>query len=344
MVGLIKDKFSALEDKYSALAESIGMRYDRVNRVMCGQRDGFDLILYAPKRGYGISRLFNSLLWSAPDVHTAAARPAGGMLTTYEKQELANNVKYSGFFQQDGYDIIIPELAGAFWLLDVEGYQKDLAGKLDVLCSFLRDKGYKPCCSRCGQDARVSSFRLGSNYQHLCMACEADTRSRLASQKQKRRRKENVVFGVVGVLLGALPGMAAYAWALQSGLFQMILAGAAMALCILKGYELLGGRLTKKAVAIGSVVMLPIIYLVHRLMWAAWLYSKRDVLMFRLNFWQCFMKIPMMISRGVIDWRAYIGVLVKFCLALLMGAVPTIVYLFKRNKRKEQWEWFAMLG
>lgn len=325
-MGLIQDKYAALEDRYSALAESLGMRYDRVNRVMCGQRDGFDIIVYAQESGRGISRRISGFFLS--HVHVAAARPDGGMLTAAEKQELANNVKYSGFLQQNGYDIIIPDMAGGNLLLDAEGYQKELAEKLDCLCSFLRDKGYRPCCSRCGQNARVSFFRLGESYQHLCMACEADVRSRLASPKQQR--KENVVFGAVGALLGTLPGVAAIVFTLQSEvMLPMVMFGAAMVICILLGYDLLGGRLTKKSAVIGGIVMLPMIYVADRLDWAIRLYKNGTAARFKLNFWQCFMEVPGMISRDVIRWESYSERLVEVYLFLLLGAVPTFIYLFR---------------
>lgn len=332
-MGLIQDQYAALEDRYSALAESLGMRYDSGNRVICGQRDGFGMILYAQESGRGISRYLSSFTLS--HVNVAAARPTGQMLTAAEKQELANNVKYLGFVQQDGYDIIIPQVAAGNLLSETEEYQQEQARKLDYLCSFLRDKGYRPCCSRCGHEAQVSPFRLGDSYQHLCMACEADVRSRLASPKQQR--KENLVLGMVGALLGALPGVAAIVFALQSEvMLPLVMFGAAMVICILLGYDRLGGRLTKKAAVIGGIVMLPMIYVADRLDWAIRLYKNGTAARFKLNFWQCFMEVPGMISRNVIHWESYSERLVAVYLFLLLGAVPTFIYLFRGNKGRGQ--------
>lgn len=336
------DKSSVFEEQYSALAKSLGMRCDGVNRVICGQRDGFNMILCESRGPYGIRNPFMF------HVHVAAARPTGEMLTAAEMQELENRLKkldelrFVGYCRQDGHDIIVPDMGGGGILSsEIELYQR-LAGKLDCLCSFLKDKGCKPCCSRCGYEARVSAFRLGESYQHLCLACEADTRNRLASRKQKRRRKENVIFGLVGTLLGALPGMAAIVWDLQSEIYlEILLIGAAMAVCILKGYELLGGRLTKKAVVIGNMVMLPAIYVAYRFAWALRIYRKGR---FRLTLEQCFSRIPLLISNHVIDLKEYIMELAALYLLLLLGAVLGIVFLFMWNKRREHWEWFARLG
>lgn len=345
------DKYSVFEEQYSALAKSLGMRCDGVNRVICGQRDGYNMILCESRGPYGIRNLFTF------HVHVAAARPTGEMLTAAEMQELENRLKkldelrFVGYCWQDGHDIIVPDMGGGGILSsEIELYQR-LAGKLDCLCSFLKDKGCKPCCSRCGQETEAAPFRLGKSYQHLfrlgeryqhlCPACEADTRNRLASRKQKRRRKENVVFGLVGALLGALPGMAAIVWDLQSEIYlEILLIGAAMAVCILKGYELLGGRLTKKAVVIGSMVMLPAIYVAYRFAWALRIYRKGR---FTLTLEQCFSRIPLLISNHVIDRKEYIMELAALYLLLLLGAVLGIVFLFKWKSRAHR-EWFARLG
>ncbi len=335
-VGVIQDQ---TEEKVNSIfAESIGMRYDGANNVLCGKRDGFDVILYESKGRYGMRRPYN---FSAL---VSAARPTGEMFTAAEMQELENNLKkvdewgFVAYCQQVGHDIIVPNLVAT----GVGGLPRteDSAKKLDCLCSFLKNKGCRPCCSCCGQETEVSSFRVGERYQHLCPACEADTRSKLASQKQ--RRKENVVFGVAGALLGTLPGVAAIVWALQSEvMLPMVMIGAAMVLCILEGYDLLGGRLTRKAAVIGSVAMLPMIYVADRFEWAIQLYKNGAAARFKLNLWQCFMEVPSMISRNVIHVESYIERLVMVYLLLLLGAVPTFIYLFWGNQSREQ---FARLG
>lgn len=334
------DKSSVFEEQYSALAKSLGLRCDGVNRVICGQRDGFNMILCESRGPYGSRNTFTF------HVHVAAARPTGEMLTAAEMQELENNLKKLDVWSftlscyQEGHDIIVPDMGGGgLWSSEIELYQS-LAGKLDCLCSFLKDKGCVPCCSRCGYEARVSPFKLGESYQHLCLACEADVMSRLASPKQQR--KENVVLGIVGALLGTLPGVAAIVFALQSEvMLPMVMFGAAMVICILLGYDRLGGRLTKKSAVIGGIVMLPMIYVADRVDWAIQLYKNGTAARFKLNFWQCFMEVPSMIARNVIRLESYIDQLVTVYLLVLLGAVPTFIYLFRGKNGRGR---FARLG
>lgn len=332
---IIENKIKAKNDSF---AEALGMRYDRVNRVICGRKDGFDVILYEAEAWRGINNPFS---FSA---HVSAARPTatGEMFTASEMQELENGLKklndlpFVGYCQQDGCNLVVPDIVSAGWM----GAENE-AKKLDFLCAFLKDKGCRSCCSRCGQEAsEISPFRLGGSYQHLCLACEADIRSRFAVQKQQR--KENVLLGMVGVLPGALLGLAAIVLALQAEFFlELVLLGAVMAVCILKGYELLGGRLTKKAAVIGSVVTLPVVYVADRLEWAVQIYDDRR---FRLSFDQCFERIPLLISNNVISLGEYITRLTGLYLLLFLGAVLGAVWLFKREKGRGQRKGFARLG
>ena len=58
--------------------------------------------------------------------------------------------------------------------------------------------------------------------------------------------------GVVGALIGSLLGAASIILLSQLG-YVAAISGVIMAVCALKGYELLGGKLTKKGVIISAV-------------------------------------------------------------------------------------------
>lgn len=91
-------------------------------------------------------------------------------------------------------------------------------------------KGFQPCCSMCGQEAETSGYRAGLSYMHLCESCGSQMRGSLLNAAQnKAAKKENIVGGIVGAIPGSLVG-------------------------VLKGYELLGGKLTRKGVVISVIV------------------------------------------------------------------------------------------
>ena len=72
---------------------------------------------------------------------------------------------------------------------------------------------------------------------------------------EEREKRENIVAGVVGAFLGSLIGVACVVIIGQLGYVASI-SGLIMAVCALKGYELLGGSLTKKGALISSLLIL----------------------------------------------------------------------------------------
>ena len=63
--------------------------------------------------------------------------------------------------------------------------------------------------------------------------------------QQTAQKKENIVGGIVGALLGSLLGMLSVLILSQLG-YVAALSGVIMAVCVLEGYEMLGGKLTKR--------------------------------------------------------------------------------------------------
>lgn len=87
---------------------------------------------------------------------------------------------------------------------------------------------------------------MGGEYYHLCPDCEMKMRSDIAmNAQQTAQKKENIVGGIVGALLGSLLGMLSVLILSQLG-YVAALSGVIMAVCVLKGYEMLGGKLTKR--------------------------------------------------------------------------------------------------
>ena len=72
-------------------------------------------------------------------------------------------------------------------------------------------------------------------------------------EEQQKKRQENVVAGLVGAFLGALLGVVCTVVIGQLG-YVASLSGLIMAVGALKGYELLGGRLSKKGAVISSAL------------------------------------------------------------------------------------------
>lgn len=99
-----------------------------------------------------------------------------------------------------------------------------------------------------------------------------------------------------------------------------------MAVCTLKGYELLGGKITKKGVIASVIVMLVMVYVGDRLDWA--IVVSREL---GMDFFTSFRAVPILMEEGMIDSGSYTGNLAMIYLFTAIGAVPTILGHLKKK-------------
>ncbi len=136
---------------------------------------------------------------------------------------------------------------------------------------------------------------------------------------EQKKRRENVAAGVVGALLGSLIGVACTVVIGQMGYVASI-SGLVMAVCALKGYEMLGGILSKKGAAVSSVLILLMTFFAHRLTWAIAIASELD-----WGILEAYRSISFLLEQGILESAAYWGDLAMLYLFTLLGAVPTIL-------------------
>lgn len=301
---------SKLTDNYAAIAAATGFRYDAECNALYGQRDGFDIVLYAADSRYPY--LFT--------LHTAAKNTNGTMLTRERSKELAKSVGLITLCKQDGSSISV-----TLKQAKPDKLQQQLGEVLSAVTAFLRRNGFIPCCNLCGQETEVAAFRSGGTIMHLCPECEVKMQGQLSIDAQKQeQKKENIVGGIVGAFLGSLLGVLCIIVLSRLG-YVAALSGAIMAVGVLKGYEMLGGKLTKKGIVISCVIMLVMTYIGDKLDWAIVLLTEGGGADAGFNLFECYRLIPLMISEGVIEMTSFVADLVLIYLFLLLGAVPAIL-------------------
>lgn len=136
---------------------------------------------------------------------------------------------------------------------------------------------------------------------------------------EQKKRRENVAAGIVGAFLGSLIGVACTVIIGQMGYVASI-SGLVMAVCALKGYEMLGGALSRKGAVISSVLILLMTFFAHRLTWAIAIASELE--------WgalESYRTISYLLEQGMLERTAYWGDLAMLYLFTLLGAVPTIL-------------------
>ena len=109
-------------------------------------------------------------------------------------------------------------------------------------------------CQNCGRELLEGAT--------ICDNCGAAVEVQAVPKKH-----ENVVTGVVGAIIGAVLGGVSIILLSQLG-FVAAISGFILAVCTLKGYELLGGQLTKRGIIISCVLMAITPYIADRIDWA----------------------------------------------------------------------------
>ena len=173
-------------------------------------------------------------------------------------------------------------------------------------------------CEKCGQP-----MPEGTTY---CENCGTSTAS---VPEVLQEKKENVLLGIIGAVIGAALGGASISLFSQLGVVAA-LSGVILAFCTLMGYNLLGKKLSVFGIVFCVILMLVTPYVADRLDWAivvvqAW----GDI-----GLLEAFQTIPELIEEQIIDKTDYIYALGKLYVFVAIGGVGTFVSHAKKKKAK----------
>lgn len=132
---------------------------------------------------------------------------------------------------------------------------------------------------------------------------------------------ESVALGIVGALLGSLLGGASIVLLSRLG-YVASLSGLLTAFCTLKGYELLGKRLSKRGVVICVVIMVLATVAADLVDWA---FVVQDAWgQYGVSFLDCLLAVPGLIADGSIALFDYFKNLGMLMLFMVLGAFATV--------------------
>ncbi len=138
-------------------------------------------------------------------------------------------------------------------------------------------------------------------------------------------KEENMVTGIVGALIGAAIGAAVIILLGQMG-YVASLSGLILAVCTLKGYELLGHRLSVKGAIICVILIVATPYFANRLDCA--IFIQKEVKSYwgmSMTLGEAYDAVP-----ELIDQASYIKSLVMIYLFAAIGAFSSLRDLFKK--------------
>ncbi len=183
-------------------------------------------------------------------------------------------------------------------------------------------------CNKCGQPIAAGTTVCEHCGQNIDAPIITEVHPEKAQPAAPVQKKENVLTGTVGALIGAAIGAAAIILISQLG-YVAAISGLILAVCVIKGYELLGGKLGVAGILICTALIIVTPYIADRLDWAIVVmnaYKDEGV-----TLGQAFAAIPALIEEEVIEKSLYTEGIVKLYIFAALGGFGTLVGLFKKK-------------
>ena len=299
--------------RYAEIARFLGLHFNEEFCVAYGEKDGFTLRVSGLDNGRGIEYGM---------VCIAVGVAENGVKFEQNKQFRKEHKGIMGVVQEKHTVRMTLKR-----YVRVEKIKGILQESLPAFLDMLRMEGFTNGCELCGEMKETGAAYVAGNAICLCDECyDKATQNAAAYTANEKNKKENLVGGVVGALIGSLLGAASIILLSQLG-YVAAISGVIMAVCALKGYELLSGRLSTRGIVIACVLMLVMTYVGDRLDWAITVAKY-----FEVSFTDAYRAIPYLIQEEAIEAGDYIGNLLQLYLFTLIGAVPTIIGSLKNRK------------
>ncbi len=185
-------------------------------------------------------------------------------------------------------------------------------------------------CDICGQavtaDPNATPITPPTPNYTSSYSVEQDTP--LYTQPSKPQKREHPFFGTIGAILGAILGGASIILFSQMG-YVAAISGVILAFCTVKGYELLGRRLTNRGAVICIILILIVPYLADRLDWAIMICKTIGEFNGPMLL-AAFLSIPDLLAEGYIEQSTYTQSLVMVYIFAALGAVGSLKDLFSK--------------
>ena len=139
--------------------------------------------------------------------------------------------------------------------------------------------------------------------------------------------KERLGLGLLGALVGAILGGASIILLSQLGYIASI-SGFILAFCTLKGYELLGKRLSKKGIVLCVILMIVTPFVADWIDWAIFL--MKDYPEYDLTIVDSCIMLGELMAEGYVDMFEYVKNLGMIYLFVILGAFSTIKNALKK--------------
>lgn len=202
-------------------------------------------------------------------------------------------------------------------------------GVMEPVLAYLVSNGYRTGCGCCGDvTGTLNCWSVNGELIHLCDGCVEEVGQALKdAQAATKAKKSNFLGGIVGAMLGALIGCVAWILIFRAG-YMASIAGLVMAVCAMKGYELLGGHLDRKGVIASIVILIAGVYLSNKIAWSWEAYDALKDL--EITFFDVFRNLNAIIMESGLSGEFYSNLAIGYGLTAL-GSVPNFINAFRAS-------------
>lgn len=128
------------------------------------------------------------------------------------------------------------------------------------LIGFLQAEGAGTGCQLCGAEYDVSSYDVNGVPHFLCSTCARQSMNQFEAERQSKSNvKSNLPLGIIGALIGSLPGVALWVIIFQAHWIAGV-AGMVIFMGAMKGYEILGKSVDRKGVVVCALITVIMIF------------------------------------------------------------------------------------
>ena len=234
------------------IATDLGLQFDSEARVMYGEREGFLLVI----EGTETKNVFN--------ISFSAKQGSEGDLIEEGKDiwdDLKTQSKAIHAISFNDYLTTVVVKGGMTKGKAVE----TLWTAIQDIVDFLLNHQFVQVNAATGEEEPIGLYQIGDTIYLIDDATFQDYHAEVQDTVQAYDdRKENFLLGIVGAVIGVIIGGAVALLVARLG-YVSVLAGIALGFCTIKGYEILGKKLTKKGVVVSAVLMILTVFLVNQL-------------------------------------------------------------------------------
>lgn len=302
-----------------AFSQEAGMVYDKKRKSAYGSFNGYQVVIQdvINQKLFVVSMNVNG---GTPEQANAIAQ----YLLTLSQQN--PNVKFANF---DANSISISVKSR------VKNNIENLKEVLNAVTSYFRSNSMVSCCKICGTQTDLAMFSINGNCVSMCNNCFEKAQVELSSAQQEiKKKKGNIVTGLVGALFGALIGVALWVLIYQVGRIAAIV-GLVLVVCTIKGYEKFGGKLNVGGIVISLIIAIGMLFLAENIAVAIDIYNEFKV-EYDINFFDAFNSIPEFLSKSSDLRAAYAHDLGYGYLCMLIGGASSVMALYKNANLKHE--------